>query len=172
MKTFDLILASRVESYHRGAISLKFTAYGEPVRAGIATCRRGLRGGFKGKIMRLEKVEQNGIRIAVVTGNEKVIADAQSALDLLASVHYETDADRIAIDKENIADEFFVLSTGLAGEVLQKFVNYHTKAAIYGDYSQYTSKPLKDFIYESNKGNDVFFVPTKDEAIRVLVNAR
>jgi len=42
------------------------------------------------------------------------------------------------------------------GEVLQKFVNYQTKVAIYGDYTKYTSKPIKDFMYESNKGYNIF----------------
>ena len=32
------------------------------------------------------------------------------------------------------------------------------KLAIIGDFSGYTSKPLRDFIYESNNGNQVFFV--------------
>lgn len=72
------------------------------------------------------------------------------------------------ISKQLIAEDFFVLSTGFAGEVLQKFVNYDGRIAIYGDYSHYTSKPLKDFIYESNKGKDIFFVATKDEAIDKL----
>lgn len=31
-----------------------------------------------------------------------------------------------------------------------------------------TSKPLKDFIYESNKGTKVFFVSAKEEAIDML----
>lgn len=67
---------------------------------------------------------------------------------------------------------FFVLSTGLAGEILQKYVNYGGRMAIYGDYSRYTSKPLKDFMYESNKGRDFFFVSTKDEAIAALAKSR
>ena len=57
---------------------------------------------------------------------------------------------------------------GLAGEILQKYINYDGRIAIYGDYSHYTSKPLKDFIYESNKGKDVFFVSTKEEAVDML----
>lgn len=40
--------------------------------------------------------------------------------------------------------------------------------AIVGDFSSYTSKPLKAFIIESNRGNNVFFVETKDEAIEKL----
>ena len=67
-----------------------------------------------------------------------------------------------------ITEDFFILSTGLAGEILQKYINYDGLIAIYGDFSHYTSKPLKDFIYESNKGKDVFVVATEDEAIEKL----
>ena len=42
------------------------------------------------------------------------------------------------------------------------------KAAIYGDYSRYTSKPLRDFLYESNQGRDFFFVATREEALHRL----
>ena len=55
---------------------------------------------------------------------------------------------------------------------MQKFVNYGVRCAIYGDYSRYTSKPLRDFIYESNKGKDVFFVATKEEAVDMLAARR
>ena len=72
------------------------------------------------------------------------------------------------MNKEAIVEDFFILSKGLAGEVLQKFINYQIKFAIYGDYSKYTSKPLKDFIYESNKGKDIFFMESKEEAIKML----
>ncbi|WP_312636977.1 DUF4180 domain-containing protein [Oscillibacter sp.] len=118
--------------------------------------------------MKIESIQRNGVKIAVITGGEKMLTDVQSALDLLATVNYEAGADRIAIDKDAVADDFFVLSTGLAGGVLQKFVTYHTKLAIYGDYTGYTSKPLRDFIYESNKGNHIFFVSTKEEALERL----
>ena len=57
------------------------------------------------------------------------------------------------------------LRTGLAGEVLQKFINYHVKVAIVGDYSQYTSKSLRAFIYESNRGNDIYFLSSVEEAV-------
>lgn len=109
-----------------------------------------------------------GKEIAIVSSNEKIITDTQSALDLVMTVKYETGTNKIIMEKRNIAAEFFVLSSGMAGEILQKFINYHIKIAIYGDYSKYTSKPLKDFIYESNKGKDVFFVATLDEAIDML----
>ena len=122
--------------------------------------------------MNIEVINKNGIDIAVISSDEAVITDTQSALDLVMSVKYETGAERIALPKELIREEFFTLSSGIAGEILQKFVNYHIKAAIYGDYSHYTSKPLKGFIYESNQGRDIFFTATKEEAIQKLARAQ
>lgn len=118
--------------------------------------------------MQLSKIEKNGIVCAVVNSNELVITDAQTALDVLMPAKYDIGTKNIVIDKKLIVEDFFILSKGLAGEVLQKYVNYGGRIAIYGDYSHYTSKPLKDFIYESNKGKDVFFVATQDEAVDML----
>ena len=118
--------------------------------------------------MQFSKIEKNGIVCAVVNSNELVITDAQTALDVLMSAKYDIGTKNIIIDKKLIVEDFFILSKGLAGEILQKYVNYGGRIAIYGDYSHYTSKPLKDFIYESNKGKDVFFVATQDEAVDML----
>lgn len=118
--------------------------------------------------MKIEHINDNGIDIAVISSDEKVIVDAQSALDLAMTVKYETGAANIVLDKRLVCEDFFILSTGVAGEILQKFINYHVRAAIYGDYSRYTSKPLRDFIYESNQGRDFFFVATREEAIQKL----
>ncbi len=106
--------------------------------------------------------------IAVVNSNELIIKDVQSAIDFIMTVKYETNCNKIALNKEAVCDEFFILSKGIAGEILQKFINYQTKFAIYGDYSEYKSKPLKDFIYESNNGKDIFFVNSEDEAVKKL----
>ncbi|WP_042993841.1 DUF4180 domain-containing protein, partial [Bacillus thuringiensis] len=42
------------------------------------------------------------------------------------------------------------------------------KIAIVGDFSMYTSKSLKDFIYECNKGKDIFYLATEQQAIEKL----
>lgn len=106
--------------------------------------------------------------IALVNSNEIIMKDVQSAIDFIMTIKYETNCNKIALNKEAVIEDFFILSKGMAGEILQKFINYQTKIAIYGDYSKYTSKPLKDFIYESNKGKDIFFVENEDEAIKML----
>lgn len=118
--------------------------------------------------MKLNRIENNGIVCVLVDSDIEVITDTQSALDLLMGANYEIGSKNIIISKALVKEDFFVLSTGLAGEILQKFVNYGGRIAIYGDYSHYTSKPLKDFIYESNKGKNVFFTSSLDEAIEKL----
>lgn len=108
--------------------------------------------------------------VAIITSNEVIIKDIQSAIDLVMAIKHETSCTRIALNKDAIIEDFFILGKGLAGEVLQKFVNYGVKFAVYGDYSKYSSKPLKDFIYESNRGKDVFFLENEDEAVKMLSN--
>lgn len=118
--------------------------------------------------MNIKKITTNGNEIAIVNSDEICISDVQSALDFMMSVNYETGSHSIIINKEALNEDFFNLSTRVAGEILQKFINYQFKIAIVGDYSGYTSKPLKDFIYESNKGKDIFFVSSEEDAIERL----
>ena len=115
--------------------------------------------------MNMTKIEKNGIVCAVVNSDDPVITDVQSALDVLMTAKYDVGTKNIVISKRLIIEDFFILSSGLAGDILQKYINYGGRIAIYGDYSHYTSKSLHDFIYESNKGGDVFFVGTIEEAI-------
>lgn len=111
--------------------------------------------------MNIEKLDNI---LAVVRGGEHLISTPQDAVELIAAARYETGCQALILPKETLSEDFFRLSTGLAGEVLQKFVNYGMRVALVGDFSQYTSKPLRDFIRESNRGNAVLFVRTEEEA--------
>lgn len=117
----------------------------------------------------MRTVQTGDKAIVFAEGEEMSLTDAQSALDLIASVRYAVEnADAIVMPKALINEDFFQLSTGLAGEILQKYINYGMKLAIVGDFSSYASKALRDFIRESNRGKDIFFVPTEEEAIALL----
>jgi len=123
--------------------------------------------------MKIDKIETvGGAPVAVISGSEVVIEDVQSALDLMATVRYETNCDRVAIPKALLDEPFFDLKTRLAGEILQKYVNYQMKLAIFGDFSGYESKSLRDFIYECNKGSDIFFLDTAEQAVERLSATR
>ncbi len=121
--------------------------------------------------MKLVTIKKNDVEMASVESNEILITDVQSALDLMATVQYETGCDRIIINRSALSEDFFVLKTRLAGEILQKFINYRVKVAIVGDFSIYSSESLKDFIYECNKGKDIFFLSNEEEAIDKLSKA-
>ena len=61
-----------------------------------------------------------------------------------------------------------VLDLKLAGEILQKFSNYRIRLVIVGDWSKYTSRSLKAFICESNRGKTVNFSSSPTEALKLL----
>ncbi|WP_213525003.1 DUF4180 domain-containing protein [Paenibacillus sp. J31TS4] len=115
--------------------------------------------------MHITKLETGGEPVAVVSGQETIIQDVQSALDLMANVRYETDCDRMIIPKLLVTELFFDLKTRLAGDILQKYTNYGMKVAFVGDFSVYASKSFRDFVYECNSGTDILFLPTEQEAI-------
>lgn len=106
--------------------------------------------------------------IAQVKSENVVITDVQSALDVVMSVEYEAKTNRIIMDKSLIEERFFDLKTGVLGEVFQKFITYGIKVAVVGDFSLYSSKSLKDYIKEANRGHDIFFVTSVSEAIAKL----
>lgn len=115
-------------------------------------------------------IDQKGnSKVAIVDSSDIIIHDVQDALDLMASIYYNNnECYKIMINKSNITKDFFELKTGLAGEVLQKYVNYNVKLAIVGDFDEYNSKSLKDFIYECNNGKQVFFLRDKKDALHAL----
>jgi hypothetical protein len=50
-----------------------------------------------------------------------------------------TGAEFVVIPAERLADDFFTLASGLAGEVLQKFVNYRLRVVVVGDIARHTA---------------------------------
>jgi hypothetical protein len=116
------------------------------------------------------KIEVHGTgeeKIAEVLSDEILIRNAQDGLDLLGDLYYQ-DCGRIILYEKNISPEFFDLKNGIAGEILQKFANYRVRLALLGDFSKYPGQSIRDFILESNKGKQVNFVGTLDEALERL----
>lgn len=113
--------------------------------------------------MKIEITEINGSAIAEIISDEVLINETQDALDIMANASYQG-AVKIILHAKNLSPDFFDLKTRLAGDILQKFSNYRVQLAIVGDFSKYTSKSLKDFIFESNKLSHVNFVSSVAEA--------
>ncbi|QNF33876.1 DUF4180 domain-containing protein [Adhaeribacter swui] len=119
--------------------------------------------------MEINLIQAQGVNMAEVTGNGVEIKNNQDALDLMANCGYQG-ADGIILRAENITPDFFDLKTGIAGEILQKFSTYNMRLAIVGDFSKFSSKSLKDFMYESNKIGRINFVGSLEEAKAKLAN--
>ncbi|HEY8572093.1 DUF4180 domain-containing protein [Phenylobacterium sp.] len=101
-------------------------------------------------------VELAGVRVLVAEGP---LASDRDAADLVGQALSEG-ATTVAVPVAQLAPEFLDLKTRQAGELLQKFVNYGLCVAVVGDVSQAAaqSKPLADFVRESNRGRHVWFV--------------
>jgi hypothetical protein len=100
---------------------------------------------------------------AEIVSDTTLISGTQDALDLMADCRYQG-AEGMIIRKEHLTEDFFDLRTGIAGDILQKISNYRFRLAIIGDFSNFTSRSLRDFIYESNKHRQVLFVSSLEDA--------
>lgn len=98
------------------------------------------------------------VHLAPVVGPP--ITGERDALDLIGET-CGRGAEWIAIPIERLSPGFFQLRTGLAGAILQKLANYRFKVAILGDVTAQVlaSKAFADFVTESNRSRQVWFVP-------------
>jgi len=122
--------------------------------------------------MKTKIIKNSNGDIALIESNEILIYDSDTALDFIANASYQTGCRRFILSKSAIAEEFFDLSSRIAGEIIQKLINYHIKLAVIGEFDHYESKALKDFICECNNGRDIFFVPGENEAVRKFASIK
>jgi len=106
-------------------------------------------------------------KIVEVVANSIIISNVQDALDLMVNPSLQGTR-KIILHQSSISPDFFELRTGLAGEILQKFVNYGVQLAIVGDFKNITSKSLNDFITECNRGTSFFFQDSVEDATKIL----
>ena len=120
--------------------------------------------------MHTELIIYKNHTIAKLTTDELLISNTQEAVDILMNCAYQG-ADCMIIEKHHLHPDFFNLKTKIAGDILQKFSTYQMRLIIIGDFEQYSSQSLKDFIYESNKGGRFIFKPTVEQALHILSNS-
>ena len=113
--------------------------------------------------MNIVEKTSDGITYNIIDDKEIVIDDESSALDLIGNLYYSNNKN-IVIPISAISDDFWDLKNTIAGNVFQKFVLYGIKVAILGDLEN-AGKSLKAFIVESNRGENLFFVNSVEDAI-------
>jgi hypothetical protein len=100
-----------------------------------------------------------GTPVYVCAGEGPGLAEDANLSDLIGDL-FGSGARIVAVPLARLGPDFLRLSSGVAGHVLQKLVNYRIQIAVIGDVTAAAeaSGPLRDFIYESNRGSTVWFV--------------
>lgn len=113
--------------------------------------------------------ELSGLRVLILPEEGPKLGSERDFTDVIGAT-LGGDTQMVAFPVARLTEDFFRLSTRLAGEVLQKFVNYGLRVAIIGDVSRWTaqSAALRDFIAEANRGRSVWFVADPAELQRRL----
>jgi hypothetical protein len=116
--------------------------------------------------MRFARMRIGDIEIAEVLGEGVLVSSAADALDVLAGVG----CDRVILHAANLSPDFFRLATGVAGEIMQKFVNYRVRLAVVGGVGDTRSEALQALVRESRRGGPVVFADTLEDAIDRLAH--
>ncbi|WNF31006.1 DUF4180 domain-containing protein [Streptomyces sp. C11-1] len=107
--------------------------------------------------------EHHGVPVLVCDADGVQIATVQDALDQLIGMAFQG-AEVVAVPAARLDDRFFDLSTGFAGDMLQKFSAYRLRLVVLGDIGHHlsASAALPDLVREANRGRDVWFLPDLD----------
>lgn len=105
-----------------------------------------------------------GVMLFVCDADGPSLDGERAATDIIGAA-YARDAAVVAIPVERLAPDFLTLGSGIAGAVIQKFVDYGFRVAFVGDVSGAlaASGALRDFVRESNRGRHVWFLAEFDE---------
>ena len=115
--------------------------------------------------MEIKAHKTKTLNIAEVISDEVILKNLDDGLDLIGNLGYQG-FDKVIIHEKNISADFFDLKTKLAGDILQKFIQYRMALAIIGEFTKYNSRSLNDYIFESNKGRTINFVGSIEEALK------
>jgi len=99
----------------------------------------------------------------------QVLRSEQDALDLIGEAIYRR-VQWVAVPAERLHQDFWELSTRVAGEFVAKFANYRHGLAIVGDISVHVaaSSSFRDWVREANRGRQIWFVADLAELERRL----
>jgi hypothetical protein len=111
----------------------------------------------------------HGRRVLVYPADGPPLATGPAILDVIGDAWYHQ-AEWVVLPAQRLDGDFFRLRTGIAGEFLQKLVNYRIGLAVVGDISAHlaASTALRDLVRECNRGDQAWFLPTMADFDRRL----
>ena len=104
------------------------------------------------------------VPVLLCTTEGETVRGEREALDLIGDAGYQG-ARWVVVPVERFDEGFFQLETRVAGDIVQKFVQYRLGLVVLGDVSRHTSgsSALRDFIRECNRGSQTWFVADAGE---------
>ena len=120
----------------------------------------------------MEVVKTQGACVMLCPADGPKLGTDRDATELISAA-WEHHATLVAIPVDRLDPDFFRLNTRLAGEFVEKFVIYRVRLAILGSIAAFVeqSSALRDFVRESNRGENVWFVANLGELEKRLAKA-
>lgn len=104
------------------------------------------------------------VPVLMCDADGEAVCGERDVMDFIGDAGYQG-ARWVVIPAQRFDEAFFRLSTRIAGDIVQKFANYRLGLAILGDISPHTevSSALRDFVRESNRGRQTWFLADAEE---------
>ena len=110
------------------------------------------------------RIDDSGdIRVQYLDADGPVITASNDTSDLIGNAWVDN-VNLIAVPVARLDPEFVRLRSLMAGEIVQKLVNYQLQLAVIGDITKFVaaSDAFRDFVGESNRGRNVWFLLDED----------
>ncbi len=101
--------------------------------------------------------------------NTKKIIEVGDVLEMLSSARSANHMN-LLIRSCDLADDFFNLKSGIAGEFIQKFINYSFNVAILLNEKHLESDRFREMVLEANKQGGVCYFSSEVIAVKWLAN--
>lgn len=112
---------------------------------------------------------ENDVTFVECKPSEKLISSGQDAVDLIGLCGYHQ-TNNLLLYAANVDKSFFDLKSKLAGEVLQKCMNYYMRLAMVLPSEVVNNIRFSEMALETNKGNHFRIFKTREEAIGWLTH--
>ena len=119
--------------------------------------------------MNYNLVENDTTKYIEIVSSDVPLRSEQDALDII-SLSWEHDINMLLIHGYVLSEDFFDLKTGVAGKMLQKFINYNIKVGAIIPSQIADTGRFREMVLEANKGNAFRVFTGREEAENWLLS--
>ncbi|OKP70106.1 hypothetical protein A3842_24985 [Paenibacillus sp. P3E] len=121
--------------------------------------------------MNIQMIEKEGQGYILCSPGVQPLRTEQDVLDLVSAC-FEHNNYKLLLHEGALTEQFYNLRTGLAGTALQKFINYHIRAAAVIRTEETAQGRFKELVTEMNKSNAFRVFGSEAEAEAWLLDER